>query len=1431
MDRSHRDSALAYGVALAYLAAAVLLRWLLDPILGDTLPLTTLFGAVGVAVWVGGYRPAFLVVALGYLACHYLFIAPRGQLDLSRAQDVVGLFLYLVSASLIIGFGEALRRARQHSRQGEAEQREAQQQIAMTLESVTDGFMRYDRDWRIVYVNLEAERINRLTRSEMLGRNLWEVFPALVGTHFEAEFRRALAEQTTVEFENHYEPFGRWYSIKGYPTADGGLTTFIRDITEQKCHQVALQRSEARLRRVFESNVVGMIRWDLDRSLILDANDTFLQMTGYTREDVAAGRLNFRDMTPAEWTPRNEDGIRAIQTEGFAAPYEKEYIRKDGSRVPLIIAGTRFDDSPSEGMSVLIDISASKRAEQEVTRLAAESERQRRLYETVLTNTPDFIYVFSLDHKVLYANDALIKMWGRGHEGAIGKTFLEIGYEPWHAEMHAREIDQVRATRQPIRGEVPFNGTNGRRQYDYIFVPVIGADGEVEAVAGTTRDVTERKQTEAALQRSEERLRLATEAAQLGIWTWQPDQDEFVWENARPYEIFALSTTEPPVTAARFKADFLCPQDIETFEIAFGHTVKTKQPLLCELPIRRTDGAMRWVEFTGRVVEGEENIRLIGTVQDITERKKAEEAIRVSEARHSFMVTLADTLRPLSDAIEVKAEASRMLGERLGANRVAYFEVQGDDYVVERDYTDAAQPMAGRYPTAAFGSQLLAMYQAGRTATEADVNELPSRTPEEREAFAAVQIRSYVGVPLIKSGVFVAGLAIHAAGVRTWTPNEIAIIEETAERTWAAVERVRAEAALHESDARYRAVVEGQSELVCRFRLDGKILFANSAYARSVGNSREALEGSDFWSLIPAGDHPAVKAMLDDLTPDSPECRIENRFVTQGGERWMLWTNRGLKFDSDGRLLEAQSAGIDITDRKNAETALRQSEEGRRLALDAAELGAFNIDTTTSILTTDERFRIIFAGTPEAMSYEQAFAAIHSEDRERIQAAVAAATRLDNPAPYTEEYRVVHPDGSVRWVFAKGRAKFSQTEPRRLNSFDGTVADVTSRKFIEEERERLFAQLRDADRRKDEFLATLAHELRNPLAPIRNGLQVMLLAGSSGTIEKVRSMMERQLTQLVRLVDDLLDVSRVTSGKLTLRRERIELKAVIDAAIETTRPVIEQAGHELAVTVPDEPIPVDGDAARLSQVVSNLLNNSAKYTHSGGHIRLAVYTDDGMAVVVVTDDGIGIPTNMLSNVFEMFAQVDRALEKATGGLGIGLSLVKGIVELHGGTIEARSEGEGRGSAFILRLPLVLSADQRIEPSAHDLPVCSSSRRRILVADDNVDSATSLGQLLELLGNDVSTANDGLQAVEVAETFRPDVILLDIGMPKLNGYDACRRIRQQPWGRNAILVALTGWGQDEDKRRSQEAGFDAHLVKPVDCGALEKLLSSLEATTA
>jgi signal transduction histidine kinase/ActR/RegA family two-component response regulator len=378
-------------------------------------------------------------------------------------------------------------------------------------------------------------------------------------------------------------------------------------------------------------------------------------------------------------------------------------------------------------------------------------------------------------------------------------------------------------------------------------------------------------------------------------------------------------------------------------------------------------------------------------------------------------------------------------------------------------------------------------------------------------------------------------------------------------------------------------------------------------------------------------------------------------------------------------------------------------------------------------------------------------------------------------------------------------------------------ADVTQRTLAEQ-------ALREADRRKDEFLAMLAHELRNPLAAIRNAVQILLQKeGDAQTVRSAAAILERQVGHMVRQVDDLLDVSRISRDKIELRKERVELAPIVNDALETVRPLCESLRHEIQVTLPANPLFITGDRIRLAQIVGNLLNNACKFTDKGGRIWLTVEEMDDQAVIRVRDTGIGLAADQLGPIFELFAQVDHSLERARDGLGLGLTLVKKLVEMHNGTVEARSAGPGRGSEFVVRLPLL-----RGLPSAPPRPSSVVKQMktvpcRILIADDNRDSASSLAMLLKLLGHTVDTAYDGLEAVERAETFRGDVILLDIGMPRLNGYEAARRIRERhPSGLK--LVALTGWGQEEDRRRSEDAGFDAHLVKPIDLAALANLLA-------
>jgi signal transduction histidine kinase len=374
------------------------------------------------------------------------------------------------------------------------------------------------------------------------------------------------------------------------------------------------------------------------------------------------------------------------------------------------------------------------------------------------------------------------------------------------------------------------------------------------------------------------------------------------------------------------------------------------------------------------------------------------------------------------------------------------------------------------------------------------------------------------------------------------------------------------------------------------------------------------------------------------------------------------------------------------------------------------------------------------------------------------------------------------------------------------------------------ENARLQVQLSEADRSRNEFLATLAHELRNPLAPIRNAVQILhLKAAPSPEVQWALEVVDRQMEQMTRLVDDLLDLARITGNKLELRREPVELAEVLGLAVETSRPLIEASGQEFVVTLPEERLFLDGDLNRLSQVVSNLLNNSAKYTERGGRIELVAERLGGDATITVRDNGIGIPGDMLPRIFEIFAQAHRSPEHPMG-LGIGLTLVKRLVEMHNGTIEARSPGTGQGSEFIVRLPVVLEATAALRHAVRRPPaVWPGAPQRILIVDDNMDAAASLGLLLRLTGNDIRTAHDGLDALRVAEEFLPDVVVLDIGLPKMDGYEVARRIRRAPWGEEMVLIAVTGWGQEADRHRSRESGFDHHLVKPVDPAALIQLM--------
>jgi PAS domain S-box-containing protein len=503
--------------------------------------------------------------------------------------------------------------------------------------------------------------------------------------------------------------------------------------------------------------------------------------------------------------------------------------------------------------------------------------------------------------------------------------------------------------------------------------------------------------------------------------------------------------------------------------------------------------------------------------------------------------------------------------------------------------------------------------------------------------------------------------------------------------------------------------------------------------------------------------------------------------------------------------------------RRDSSEALLASENRVRAVFGQAAVGILIADLGGRLLEINPRLCQILERTCEQLCVMTCEDVTHPDDRSRNQALMRDVAE-GKRAEFTVETRYLRNDGAWNWV------NMAVTPLRdaggRIEQLLGVIEDIHARKTAEE-------ALREADRRKDEFLATLAHELRNPLAPIRNSLHILRLAGpDSGAVEPLHETIERQVNQMVRLVDDLMEVSRISRGKIELRRELIEVAAVVRSAVETSKPLIEQARHQLAISLPVEPLMLDADPVRISQVLANLLNNAAKYTPNGGQIWLTVRKEGSTVALSVRDAGVGIATGMLCKVFDLFAQADRTYDRAQGGLGIGLTLVRSLVDMHGGSVEAKSDGPGHGSEFIVRLPLAVGRLAVHEKQRTHIRCESVAGRRVLVVDDSSDAAESLTMLLQLLGADVQSSTDGVAALEALETYRPAIVLLDIGMPGMDGYEVARRMRQRSVGQEATLIALTGWGQEEDRRKSKEAGFDHHLVKPVDIGALQALLSSL-----
>jgi PAS domain S-box-containing protein len=638
------------------------------------------------------------------------------------------------------------------------------------------------------------------------------------------------------------------------------------------------------------------------------------------------------------------------------------------------------------------------------------------------------------------------------------------------------------------------------------------------------------------------------------------------------------------------------------------------------------------------------------------------------------------------------------------------------------------------------------------------------------------------------------------------------------------------------------SIIESSDDAIISKSLDGIIQTWNDAAERLFGHTADQAIGRHISLIIPPDRIAEEDHIISSLKEGRRLEHFETERVAADGRRIRVSLTISPIRDDSGEVIGASKIVRDVTLQHEVDERERQL-LGAAAAANAKfhaffEQGAFfaGIMDVDGILLEANRLSWESPGfsTEQVIGkpfWEGPWWSPSAQLRERI----AAASRQ---AAAGQTFR-----GELPYFVADGSERVADVTIQPIRDETGRViflapigVDITDRKRAEAERKRLeddlrrlAADLSEADRHKNEFLAMLAHELRTPLAPISNAVRALQIgARDNEALRGASAMLQRQVGQMSRLVDDLLDMSRITRGKIELRKQTIELAPIVHQAVEAVRDLYRTMDHDLTVVLPPQPIHLDADPARLTQVVGNLLHNAGKFTDRGGRVSLTVEAEGGQAVIRVRDNGVGIASEHHQELFTMFGQIDTSLERSRGGLGIGLTLVKTLVEMHGGRVEVHSEGAGRGSEFTIRLPTTA----RVPPAmAGPIEPAGAAGRRVLIVDDSEDGAESLAVLLEFGGHHTYKAHDGLAALEAAERLRPDAVLLDIGLPGLNGYEVCRRIRQTPWGKQLTLVALTGWGQDEDRDRSRDAGFDAHMVKPVDFDALLELLASVSQVDA
>lgn len=1037
---------------------------------------------------------------------------------------------------------------------------------------------------------------------------------------------------------------------------------------------------------------------------------------------------------------------------------------------------------------------------------AAEAARTR--LEIVLSSINDGFYVLDRDWRFTYVNDRYCAMVQMQASALIGRTL-------WEVFPAAIDTEAYRQFHRALEEQIPL-------QFDYLYAPWnCWHDHRIyPSLTGLTvliADITARKQAEQALQISEERLQLAVTSAKLGMWFWEIETDTLIWTQ-RCKALFGLPQDDSVITYADFM-DVLHPDDRPRTDAAVTRAMQDRLDYDIEYRAVWQDGSVHWIAAKGSCVydSGGQAIRMNGVVIDIDDRKR-------TELNDQFLSQIEARLRQLADADQMLWETMSCLGEYLAVDRCTWHGIDPDNglAIVEQDWRRQDIPSAvGVHPLSQFIlPALLVQYQAGQTVVVSDVTTHPDTAPLAAN-YLAFGTRALIATPCLYKGRWLALLVVNASLPRNWRSDEVELLQAVVVRLWSLIEHTRIVQELRRSETEFRQLANAMPQIVYVANPAGGLEFVNDRWIEYTGLTlAQSREGDLIQQVIPREDLQRLQADFEQAQADRSPYQSQFRLIQPDGSPLHFLTRAIPLLDPQGQVCKWYGTSTDITGLKQLEVELRQKN---------AILDAINESAPTPIFVKDRQGRIIYANpaTLEVLG-KSAAEVIGHRDCDLYPSTGDALGVMENDRRIMEsgQMEVVEesPDGIRTFL---GMKVAYRNEAGEVIGLIGISNDITDRVQLERDRERILQQeqaaretAENANRIKDEFLAVLSHELRSPLNPIL-GWTRLLQTGKLDPAQQADALatIERNAKLQSQLIEDLLDISRIMQGKLTLTAAPLSLMFVISAAIETVRLAAEAKNIGLALDLDSTIGLVSGDAARLQQVVWNLLTNAVKFTPNGGQVTVELKQVGQFAQLRVSDTGKGIKPQFLPHVFEYFRQEDGSTTRKFGGLGLGLAIVRQIVEMHGGTVRAESQGEHQGATFIVQLPVMQQVSSiGLEPTRPPVQAAALlDGVQVLLVDDDDDSRAFQAFLLEHNGAKVQAVASGSEALQVLEQFRPDILISDVGMAEMDGYLLIQKIRSRPANQGGTIpaIALTAYAAELDQQRSLQAGFQKHLTKPID----------------